>query len=139
MLDHASSSHRAHKKRRTEPDLEGFLSADASADNQLEEELTLVLAAATAEDSKSGILNGGRPVGEFPENGAATQGDVPAEVVSVISNLMGHAERVEEQFARDQPSTDLPNQPPAKPLTYIKASSHLKTQSLPILDNLVLS
>jgi hypothetical protein len=142
-LESGSISPHIHKKRRTDVEFEGLPStiiqtSDGSADNQIEEELTLALTAAAEEENKNGIINGGDPVVDGSlYNGVASDIQIPAEIVSVVSNLMGRAERVQELYARDQQASDASNQSGPRAFTYIKASSHLKTQSLPILDNLV--
>ena len=59
------------------------------------------------------------------------------DVAAVISNIIDHSERVEEQFALNQQQGAEDGTPGAKDLVFIKANSHLKSQSLPILDNLV--
>ncbi|KAL4890170.1 telomere repeat binding factor-domain-containing protein [Aspergillus ambiguus] len=63
--------------------------------------------------------------------------DIDPEMASVISSIMNHAERVEEQCAIGQQQTaDTSSQPAPKGMVFVKANSHLKIQSLPILDNL---
>ncbi|KAK2737207.1 TTAGGG repeat binding factor [Onygenales sp. PD_40] len=92
---------------------------------------------ATATDSK-GEVNG------TPENtdqgkvnappSAATalgQDPLAPDVAEVISNIMSYSERVEEQYNQQLKSAG-----ESQPMVFIKANSHLKTQSLPILDNL---
>lgn len=52
------------------------------------------------------------------------------EVAQVISSIMDHSERVEEQFALNTAADP-------SDVVQVKANSHLKEQSLSILDNLV--
>ena len=145
-LDHESGSvsPRAHKKRRTDVEAvesEGHPSTiiqpgDATADNQIEEELTLALTAAAEEERKDRIANGGQAVvDESFDIGATSDVQVSPEIVSVVSNIMGHSERLKEQYTQDQQANETNTSPRA--FTFIKASTHLKTQSLPILENLV--
>lgn len=63
-----------------------------------------------------------------PTAGATIQDPPIGNVAKVISRIMDHTERVEEQSTGPATSSNL---------TYIKANSSLKSQSLPILDNLV--
>jgi hypothetical protein len=65
---------------------------------------------------------------------AAGQDHLAPDVAEVISHIMDHAERVEEQCALSQ---RLEESGESKGLVFIKANAHLKIQSLPILDNLV--
>lgn len=71
----------------------------------------------------------------------ATQEDtshVNPDVASIISEIMDHTERQEQTVAMGPqevpPSGDFPG---VKGYAFLKANSHLKIQSLPILDNLV--
>lgn len=128
-------SPRAHKKRRTESGPEALASpkqeTDAAPDSQIEGELASALNG-TNNQPQEGV-NGDHGSGE---------GTTDPEV-AVISNIIDRSERVEEQCAKDQQqqqqqqSTEASGQPASKGLTYVKASLHLKIQSLPILDNLV--
>lgn len=64
--------------------------------------------------------------------------NIDSDVATVISNIMNHSERVEEQVAMGpQQLPDLSGQGAPKGMVFVKANSHLKIQSLPILDNLV--
>lgn len=58
------------------------------------------------------------------------------DMATMISNIMDHAEKVETQLEKQQ-MADNNDQSAPKGLAFVKANSHLKTQSLPILDNLV--
>lgn len=123
-------SPRAHKKRRTESGPEALAfpkqETDVAPDNQIEGELASALNG-TNNQHQEGV-NGDHGSGE---------GTTDPEV-AVISNIIDRSERVEEQCAKDQQqSTEASGQPASKGLTYVKASLHLKIQSLPILDNLV--
>ncbi|KAL1998725.1 hypothetical protein VTN02DRAFT_5675 [Thermoascus thermophilus] len=59
-------------------------------------------------------------------------------MAAVISNIIDHSERVEEQCALSQQPVETNGQQASsnKGLVFVKANSHLKVQSLPILDNL---
>lgn len=63
--------------------------------------------------------------------------DINPDVNSIISEIMDHTERQEEVITFGpqvlEPSGDFPG---ARGYMYLKANSHLKIQSLPILDNL---
>jgi hypothetical protein len=85
-------------------------------------------------DSKNGQVEiGASPVQEQNTN-------IDSDVATVISNIMNHSERVEEQCAMGpQQLPDLSGQGAPKGMVFVKANSHLKIQSLPILDNLVSS
>lgn len=61
---------------------------------------------------------------------------IDPDMATVISNIMNHAERVEDELGRQQRGDNNDLLAP-KGLAFVKANSHLKTQSLPILDNLV--
>lgn len=70
-----------------------------------------------------------------PQNGGS---NVNPDVASLISDIMDHTERQEKTVALGPqeipPSGDFPG---ARGFAFLKANSHLKIQSLPILDNLV--
>lgn len=149
-IDDEPDDSRQHKKRRTESGSENVLAVShdtRSPGRQVEEELTLAL---SRENSKQDlVINGNQGQGQgntqdddATENGATpavTQDTMNPEVAAVISNIMDHSERVEEQFALNQQQSAEGDSSEAKDLVYIKANSHLKSQSLPILDNLVCS
>jgi hypothetical protein len=64
--------------------------------------------------------------------------EINPDVATIISEIMDHTERQEQTVALGPqelpPSTDFPG---ARGFAFLKANSHLKIQSLPILDNLV--
>lgn len=66
--------------------------------------------------------------------------DLSPDVATIISEIMDHTERQEQTVAMGPqelpPSNDFPG---ARGFAFLKANSHLKIQSLPILDNLVSS
>lgn len=78
---------------------------------------------------------------EGPTENATAQApnsDIATDMATVISDIMNHSGRVEEQYALGQQQLqDGTGQTAPTGLVYIKANSHLKVQSLPILDNLV--
>lgn len=77
-----------------------------------------------------GIIQSGVPQGPNPE--------ISSDMATVISDIMNHSGRVEEQYALGQQQLESGSgQSTSTGLVYIKANSHLKIQSLPILDNLV--
>lgn len=65
---------------------------------------------------------------------------ISPDVATILSEIMDHTERQEETVAlgpQEIPSSgDFPG---ARGYAFLKANSHLKIQSLPILDNLVSS
>ncbi|PYI27136.1 hypothetical protein BP00DRAFT_405671 [Aspergillus indologenus CBS 114.80] len=65
-----------------------------------------------------------------------TSADIDSDMATVISSIMNHAERVEEQVVIGQQQLADTASPAPKGMVFVKANSHLKTQSLPILDNL---
>jgi hypothetical protein len=75
-------------------------------------------------------------------NGPATtqdgNGEINPDVATIISEIMDHTERQEQTVAMGPqelpPSNEFPG---ARGFAFLKANSHLKIQSLPILDNLV--
>lgn len=151
-IDDEPDDSRQHKKRRTGsgPDDVSTVSHDGSETRQspgrqVEEELTLAL---SRENSKhDSTVNGDQGQGNTQGDDATENGATPAvtqdimnpEVAAVISNIMDHSERVEEQFALDQQQNADGDSSDSKDLVYINSNSHLKSQSLPILDNLVRS
>jgi hypothetical protein len=70
-----------------------------------------------------------------PQDGTS---DLNNDVATIISEIMDHTERQEQTVAMGPqelpPSNDFPG---ARGFAFLKANSHLKIQSLPILDNLV--
>lgn len=86
--------------------------------------------------------NGDNPQNNIPSQTPQTQPTVCAttqdppigNVAKVISSIMDHTERVEGQLSLDK---QLAGPAAASNLTFLKANSNLKSQSLPILDNLV--
>ncbi|GAD97129.1 MYB DNA binding protein [Paecilomyces variotii No. 5] len=144
--DDGSLSPRAYKKRRTSGpdafDASSFPTKqenDVTAGNQIEDELASL---DTGPLEAGENLNGSQDQGEGgTDNGAVPAGnpDPAQDVAAVISNIIGHSERVEEQFAASQQEKQETNDagaPASKGVVYLKANSHLKIQSLPILDNL---
>ena len=74
------------------------------------------------------------------ENGATQEPnpEISSDMATVISDIMNHSGRMEEQYALGQQQLESgTGQAPTTGLVCIKANSHLKIQSLPILDNLV--
>jgi hypothetical protein len=66
--------------------------------------------------------------------------NVGSDMATVISSILDHTERVEEHCDMGpQTLPDLSGQGAPKGMVFVKANSHLKIQSLPILDNLVCS
>lgn len=64
--------------------------------------------------------------------------NVNPDVASIISEIMDHTERQEQTVAMGpQEVSPVGEFPGARGFAFLKANSHLKIQSLPILDNLV--
>ncbi|KAA8652495.1 hypothetical protein EYZ11_005219 [Aspergillus tanneri] len=142
-----SFSPRASKKRRLESE-PGDLTlpapqhglGDQIPGNQIEEELASALGTGvvgtveTQDDNKHGLINKSAEAAVAPET---SQEEIDTDMATVISNIMNHAERVEEQCAIDQQQmVNNSDRSTPKGMVFVKANSHLKTQSLPILDNL---
>lgn len=147
--DHGSPP--AAKKRRTDAGPDDEISIDAQfpgsdqhgPGHKIEEELANALAEGNANDLPS--INGTHEnLGSDPSATAAvaqegTSNSTP-DVNSMITDILDHTERQEETVAMGPqeipPSGDFPG---AKGYAFLnlKANSHLKIQSLPILDNLV--
>lgn len=83
------------------------------------------------DDSQDQIRNEG-------PGGSGSTAELDPDMATVISNIMNHAERVEEQyFLGQQQLAESNDQSGQRGMVFVKANSHLKIQSLPILDNLV--
>lgn len=136
----------ASKKRRTESRADDTqvtsetpTAADQIPGNQIEQALASALGAGYV-DSVERPEDDTVKVENSVETPAEQEHDstMDPDMATVISNIMDHAERVETQAAMGQQqlaeNTDTDNPPK---LMFIKANSHLKIQSLPILDNLV--
>lgn len=146
--EHGSISPRASKKRKIEPEDDDTpfstqptrLPHD-TAGNQIEEELASALGAGMVDPNERPAENGPSQSENSAESATApgTGTDIDTDMATVISSIMNHAERVEEQCAmgEQQLSEDTSNQEAPKGVVFVKANSHLKIQSLPILDNLV--
>lgn len=137
LEEDGSASPHAAKRRRTEAGAEELPSpsqpgaaADQTPGNLIEQELASALGTGPADDGQIKVENAA------PE----PTSELDPDVATVLSNIMNHAERVEEQCALGQQQlTDNTDQPTPDDVMILKANSHLKTQSLPILDNLVRS
>ncbi|KAE8149148.1 telomere repeat binding factor-domain-containing protein [Aspergillus avenaceus] len=112
--------------------------ADHGPGNQIEEELASALGPSVIDtverhDDKPSHIEAPGESAVAPE---ANQ-DIDTDIATVISSIMNHAERVEEQCAIGQQQLVESSGPSApKGMVFVKANSHLKIQSLPILDNL---
>ncbi|KAJ5939246.1 hypothetical protein N7466_002380 [Penicillium verhagenii] len=129
----------AAKKRRTDSGAIDMSFPDSFADHQhgaghkIEEELATALG--------EGIVDTLEPTDTHVDHHqpGTTQGDtnINPDVASIISEIMDHTERQEQTIAMGPqdppPSADFPG---VKAHAFLKANSHLKIQSLPILDNL---
>ena len=146
--DDGSLSPRASKKRRLEaepgdlslPPPPPALTADQAPGNQIEEELASALGSGVVDpverpvDTPVPIEGTAESAVPPPESSA----DIDSDMATVISSIMNHAERVEEQCVIGQQQlVDTSSASPPKGMVFVKANSHLKIQSLPILDNLV--
>lgn len=113
---------------------------ESAPGDQIEEELASALGSGVMDtvEHQSDLKN---PIETPAETAMTTEGaqDIDPEMASVISSIMNHAERVEEQCAigQQQAADTTTSQPAPKGMIFVKANSHLKIQSLPILDNLV--
>lgn len=147
--EHESASPRASKKRRLESEgeeppipapLPNGLPHDTAGDN-IEEELASALGTGMVDATDRPAEMGPNQSENSAESAVApeTGTDLDPDMATVISSIMNHAERVEEQCAvgEQQLGEDTSNQEAPKGLVFVKANSHLKIQSLPILDNLV--
>ncbi|GES59891.1 putative MYB DNA binding protein [Aspergillus terreus] len=112
---------------------------ESAPGDQIEEELASALGSGVMDtvEHQSDLKN---PIETPAETATTTEGtqDIDPEMASVISSIMNHAERVEEQCAigQQQAADTTTSQPAPKGMIFVKANSHLKIQSLPILDNL---
>ncbi|GAB1214544.1 hypothetical protein ATERTT37_003708 [Aspergillus terreus] len=112
---------------------------ESAPGDQIEEELASALGSGVMDtvEHQSDLKN---PIETPAETAMTTEGaqDIDPEMASVISSIMNHAERVEEQCAigQQQAADTTTSQPAPKGMIFVKANSHLKIQSLPILDNL---
>lgn len=82
------------------------------------------------------------PAADQPQtDSTSTQNEssnVNPNVASIISEIMDHTERQEQTVAMGpQEVSPVGEFPGARGFAFLKANSHLKIQSLPILDNLV--
>lgn len=132
------SSPRASKKRRLDdgsdapPDPQPGLTGE-SADNQSDRDLVAALTEAVGQSDEN---HAGGAASTSPAVAASNTSAAP-DVASMISDIMDHTERVEQHVAMGpQPMVDSNGQATTG-LVCLKANSHLKLQSLPILDNLV--
>ena len=111
------------------------------AGDKIEEELASALGTGIVDTNEGPAENGPSQSENSAESAVApeTGTDIDSDMATVITSIMNHAERVEEQCAigEQQLGQDAPNQEAPKGLVFVKANSHLKIQSLPILDNLV--
>lgn len=138
-------SPRASKKRRTEHEPEDSQppepaapAADQGPGNDIEQELASALGAGVAEPTERSDDAQVKIENLVESTAPESTSELDPEMAAVISNIMNHAERVEEQCALGQQSLeDNDDESAPKGLVFVKANSHLKTQSLPILDNLV--
>ncbi|KAL5341620.1 telomere repeat binding factor-domain-containing protein [Aspergillus crustosus] len=154
-LDEGFLSPRASKKRRLDTDLEDSITPQpeeqpqlppqeqpqkhlSGAGDQIEEELASALGAGVV-DSMEPSENKIGPVDQIGESPVAQEQNpnIDSDVATVISHIMNHSERVVEQSVMGpQQLPDLTGQGAPKGVVFVKANSHLKVQSLPILDNL---
>ncbi|CAG8332024.1 unnamed protein product [Penicillium salamii] len=154
IIDHEEHGSPPAKKRRTDggPDGEVHLPPDSMlmADqhgpgHKIEEELASALGEGvidTVEPTDNVINQPLQPESlDTPVGVSSTQqgdAEINPDVATIISEIMDHTERQEQTVALGpqeiQPATDFPG---SRGFAFLKANSHLKIQSLPILDNLV--
>lgn len=111
--------------------------------HKIEEELATALGEGVV-DTVESTDHSGQAEQEQPEASATTasprdgSSNINPDVTSLISEIMDHTERQEQTVSLGPqeipPSGDFPG---ARGFAFLKANSHLKIQSLPILDNLV--
>ncbi|KAJ5330714.1 hypothetical protein N7476_000497 [Penicillium atrosanguineum] len=132
----------AAKKRRTDsgPDedlsIQHFMSEEHGAGHKIEQEL----ANALGESVVDTVEPNDHPRGSHnqPETSPHDGGsNVNADVTSIISEIMDHTDRQENTVLMGPQEIPATNEfPGARGYAFLKANSHLKIQSLPILDNL---
>ncbi|KAE8391930.1 telomere repeat binding factor-domain-containing protein [Aspergillus alliaceus] len=143
--DDGALSPRASKKPRLESE-SGDLSLpphpptlmDQGPGNQIEEELASALGPSVVDTVERQDIKPS-PIETPVESAVAPEPnqDIDTDIATVISSIMNHAERVEEQCVIGQQQlADTSGQSAPKGMVFVKANSHLKIQSLPILDNL---
>ncbi|KAL3451990.1 telomere repeat binding factor-domain-containing protein [Aspergillus insuetus] len=107
--------------------------------DQIEEELASALGAGIVHSVEPSANQNGQvsvQPGESPVAPEQTP-NVGSDMATVISSILDHTERVEEHCDMGpQTLPDLSGQGAPKGMVFVKANSHLKIQSLPILDNL---
>lgn len=106
--------------------------------HKIEEEL----ATALGESVVDSLEPTDHPVGDQSQSDPTlTQNDnsnINPDVASIISEIMDHTERQDQTVAMGtQELSPVGEFPGARGFAFLKANSHLKIQSLPILDNLV--
>ncbi|OGE58107.1 hypothetical protein PENARI_c001G01727 [Penicillium arizonense] len=153
LEDEEHGSPPAAKKRRTDAGPDGELSLPGDSilmadhhgpGHKIEEELASALGEGvidTVEQTDHTVTDPGPHDTSNTSNGAATthdgNGEINPDVATIISEIMDHTERQEQTVAMGPqelpPSNEFPG---ARGFAFLKANSHLKIQSLPILDNL---
>lgn len=151
-LDEEHGSPPAAKKRRTDdgpgdislPDQVILMADQHGPGHKIEEELASALGEGvidTVEQTDPNVNESLQHSTHDTPTGAANNhdtSDLNPDVATIISEIMDHTERQEQTVAMGPqelpPSNDFPG---ARGFAFLKANSHLKIQSLPILDNLV--
>ncbi|KAJ6134037.1 hypothetical protein N7523_000359 [Penicillium sp. IBT 18751x] len=132
----------AAKKRRTDsgPDedlsIQHFMSEEHGAGHKIEQELANALGESVVDtvESNDQSQGGHNQPGGSPHDGGS---NVNADVTSIISDIMDHTDRQENTVLMGPQEIPATNEfPGARGYAFLKANSHLKIQSLPILDNL---
>lgn len=113
------------------------MSEEHGAGHKIEQELANALGESVVDTVESNDqLQGGH---DHPEASSHDGGsNVNADVTSIISEIMDHTDRQENTVLmgpQEIPATNEFNG--TRGYAFLKANSHLKIQSLPILDNLV--
>lgn len=139
----------AAKKRRMGSGLDGdgpvqspFVTDQHGPGHKIEEELATALGENVADTVESTDRTQAGQDQSEASAATATRQDASSsanpDVASLISEIMDHTERQEQTVSLGPqevpPSGDFPG---ARGYAFLKANSHLKIQSLPILDNLV--
>jgi hypothetical protein len=115
------------------------MSEEHGAGHKIEQELANALGehvVDTVEPTDQPQSGHNQPEGSSHDGGS----NVNADVTSIISEIMDHTDRQESTVLMGPQEIPATNEfPGARGYAFLKANSHLKIQSLPILDNLVSS
>lgn len=135
----------AAKKRRTDSDSHHATATQSpfhdpdhqnGAGNKIEEELATALGEGIVGAMHVPDENGHNPTGN-DSNDTSAHHDHTSNVESLVTDIMDHTERQEQTVATGTQEAPAHGEfPGARGVAFLKANSHLKIQSLPILENL---